>query len=81
MTMARAALEKTARAIVADGKGILAADETVPTLTKRLVATNIESTADSRRAYRELSSTTPRNFPVRSAALTMQDETTPSEGL
>jgi fructose-bisphosphate aldolase class I len=47
-------LEETARAIVADGKGILAADETVQTLTKRLAAHAIESTAESRRAYREM---------------------------
>jgi fructose-bisphosphate aldolase, class I len=42
-------LDSTARAIVADGKGILAADETVPTVTKRLAAHAIESTAESRR--------------------------------
>lgn len=47
-------LDETARAIVADGKGILAADETVSTITKRLKARGIESTADSRRAYREM---------------------------
>jgi fructose-bisphosphate aldolase class I len=45
--------------LVADGKGILAADETSPTLTKRLVALAIESTADSRRAYREMLFTPP----------------------
>ena len=79
MTMARAALEKTARAIVADGKGILAADETVPTLTKRLVATNIESTADSRRAYRELFFTTPGISRFISGVI-MQDETIRQRG-
>ncbi len=50
----RPGLDETARAIVADGKGILAADETVATITKRLKARAIESTADSRRAYREM---------------------------
>jgi fructose-bisphosphate aldolase class I len=49
----------TARALVADGKGILAADETVPTLTRRLDALTIESTSESRRDYREMFFTTP----------------------
>ena len=44
---------------MAEGKGILAADETVPTLTKRFAALKIESTADSRRAYRDMLFTTP----------------------
>ena len=52
-------LENTALALVAGGKGILAADETVSTVTKRLAAKKIESTADSRRAYREMFFTTP----------------------
>lgn len=52
-------LEQTARALVAGGKGILAADETVSTVTKRLNALQIESTADSRRTYREMFFTTP----------------------
>lgn len=52
--MGKQELEQTARALIAEGKGILAADETVPTVTKRLNALNIESTADSRRTYREM---------------------------
>src|SRR5579884_2377526 len=52
-------LQHVARAIVADGKGILAADETVPTITRRLAAHSIESTPDSRRAYREMLFSTP----------------------
>jgi fructose-bisphosphate aldolase, class I len=47
-------LERTAQALVAGSKGLLAADETVSTLSRRLVARGIESTADSRRAYREM---------------------------
>lgn len=43
-----------AAALVADGKGILAADETIPTLTKRFDALGIGSTAESRRVYREM---------------------------
>lgn len=51
-------LADTAQALVADGKGILAADETIPTVTKRLDAQKIESTPDSRRTYREMFFTT-----------------------
>lgn len=51
-------LADTAHRLVTDGKGILAADETVPTITKRLNAQGIESTSDSRRAYREMFFTT-----------------------
>jgi fructose-bisphosphate aldolase, class I len=49
-----AELNKVARAIVADGKGILAADESSGTIKKRFDAVGAESTADSRRDYREL---------------------------
>jgi fructose-bisphosphate aldolase class I len=49
-----AELERTAAAMVAEGKGILAADESTPTITKRLQKLGIESTADARRAYREM---------------------------
>jgi fructose-bisphosphate aldolase class I len=47
-------LESVAATLVASGKGILAADETVPTLTKRFDALGIQSTEESRRAYREM---------------------------
>jgi len=43
-----------ALALVAEGKGILAADETVPTLTRRFDTLQIGSTEQSRRAYREM---------------------------
>lgn len=52
-------LDSTVKALVAEGKGILATDETVPTVTKRLNALHIESTPDSRRTYREMFFTTP----------------------
>jgi len=67
-------LQETARALVADGKGILAADETVPTLTKRFAALKIDSTADSRRAYREMFFTTPGAAEFISGVI-LQDET------
>ncbi len=49
----------TARALVAPGKGILAADESSPTIKKRFDSIGLESTEDSRRAYREMLFTTP----------------------
>jgi len=52
-------LRATAAAMVAPGKGILAADESVATATKRLDGVGIASTAESRRAYREMLLTTP----------------------
>ncbi|HXZ96708.1 MAG TPA: class I fructose-bisphosphate aldolase [Burkholderiales bacterium] len=67
-------LESTAQALVASGKGILAADETVPTVSKRLGAKKIESTADIRRAYREMFFTTPGIAKFISGVI-MQDET------
>ena len=47
-------LEKTARALVAEGKGILAADESTSTIKRRFDAIGVENTEDNRRAYREL---------------------------
>jgi fructose-bisphosphate aldolase class I len=47
-------LEETAKVLVAPGKGILAADESEGTITKRLAAVGAESTEESRRMYREL---------------------------
>src|SRR4051812_38505912 len=47
-------LENIAAKLVVSGKGILAADETAPTLTKRFDALGIQSTEESRRTYREM---------------------------
>src|ERR1019366_3259974 len=52
-------LESTARALVVPGKGILAADESEPTIEKRFRLIGVESTEASRRAYRNLLFTTP----------------------
>jgi len=49
-----AELNKVARAMVAPGKGILAADESSGTIKKRFDAIKVESTEDNRRDYREL---------------------------
>src|SRR5881394_565842 len=50
--MLNSELHKTARALVAEGKGILAADESVDTI-------GVDSTEENRRAYRNLLFTTP----------------------
>ena len=51
-------LHETASAIVAEGKGILAADESDSTIKKRFDSIGVESTEDNRRAYRDLLFTT-----------------------
>src|SRR5438874_10901160 len=51
-------LEATAKALVAENKGILAADESDGTIKKRFDSIGVESTEDNRRAYRELLFTT-----------------------
>lgn len=52
-------LEKTIAKLAVRGKGILAADESAGTIGKRLAAVNVESTEETRRAYRDLLITTP----------------------
>ena len=52
-------LALTAQALVAPGKGILAADESTPTIEKRFRSVGVESTAENRQAYREMLFTTP----------------------
>jgi fructose-bisphosphate aldolase, class I len=51
-------LEETAAAIVADGKGILAADESDGTIKKRFDSIGVDSTEENRRAYRDMLFTT-----------------------
>ena len=66
--------ESVAEALVADGKGILAADETVPTLTKRFDTLGIRSTEQSRRTYREMLFSAPDASDFISGVI-LQDET------
>jgi fructose-bisphosphate aldolase, class I len=72
--MASHAPESVALTLVAGGKGILAADETVPTLTKRFDPLGIRSTEQSRRAYREMLFTCPGAAEFIGGAI-MYDET------
>jgi fructose-bisphosphate aldolase class I len=51
-------MESTISVLLAAGKGILAADESSPTIKKRFADINVSSTEDSRRSYREMLFTT-----------------------
>jgi fructose-bisphosphate aldolase, class I len=52
-------LESAALALVVEGKGILAADESTPTLTRRFDTLGIQSSEEARRSYREMLFDTP----------------------
>lgn len=67
-------LIKTAQAMVADDKGLLAMDESTPTCNKRFAALGIPQNVDARRDWRELIATTPRLGESISGAI-LYDET------
>lgn len=52
-------LELTTKALLAGGKGILAADESAPTIARRFSSVGMASTAETRRSYRQLLFSTP----------------------
>ena len=52
--MNKSKLREIAEKIVAPGKGLLAADESAPTIKKRLNSINVPSTEENRRDYREM---------------------------
>src|SRR5262245_4883778 len=58
VVMDKNALISTAHELVAEGKGILAADESSGTIKRRLDSINVPSTEENRRAYREILFTT-----------------------
>lgn len=53
-------IQTTAETLVADGKGILAADESMGSIQKRFEPVGVVSNEENRRAYRELFFTTPK---------------------
>ena len=57
--MAHNELHETAKALVAEGKGILAADESTGTIKKRFDTIGLENTEEHRQAYRDMLFTTP----------------------
>jgi fructose-bisphosphate aldolase class I len=67
-------MAETARAMVAPGKGLLAADESAGTCKKRFDSVKVESTEENRRAYRELLFTTP-GIPEFVSGVILFDET------
>ncbi len=67
-------IQEIAAQMVAPGKGILAADESTPTIGKRLAGINVENTEDNRRKYRELIFTAP-NMGEYISGVIMYDET------
>ena len=64
-------LVSTARDMVAEGKGILAADESSGTIKRRLDSINVPSTEENRRAYRELLFTTRASRPSSAVSFSM----------
>jgi fructose-bisphosphate aldolase, class I len=58
-TLSMMGLEATARALVAPGKGLLAADESHGTIGRRFQAIGVANTEDNRRRYRQMLLTTP----------------------
>jgi fructose-bisphosphate aldolase class I len=67
-------LETTAKALVAAGKGILAADESTASANKRFAAVGVDETEENRRIYRQLLITTPTSKEVLSGVI-FYDET------
>ena len=72
--MSTQAMVTTARALVAPGKGVLAADESTPTMAKRLAGVGLESTETLRRGYRRILFTT-RGLAEHISGVILFDET------
>lgn len=66
-------LQDTIGQMVRPGTGILAADESLPTIAKRFSPINVESTAETRRAYRSLLFSTPGLGEFVSAAILFEE--------
>src|SRR5213076_1198074 len=64
-----------AEAMVAPGRGILAADESSSTIKKRFDAIGVESTADTRRDYREMMFRTTEAMAKNISGVILYDET------
>jgi fructose-bisphosphate aldolase, class I len=73
-------LAKIAKAMVAKGKGILAADESTGTIEKRFKGISLENVEDNRRAYRDMLFTTPKLGNYISGVI-LFDETLRQKGL
>ncbi|ORZ31568.1 fructose-bisphosphate aldolase [Catenaria anguillulae PL171] len=71
----RKELADNAKAIVAAGKGILAADESTGTIAKRFQSISLENTEENRRAYRDLLFTAPGELEKYIGGVILFDET------
>lgn len=67
-------LNETARGMVAEGRGLLAADESTGTIEKRFKSINVENTEPNRRAYRDMLFTTP-GFEQYTSGVILYEET------
>ncbi|MFP5306866.1 MAG: class I fructose-bisphosphate aldolase [Gammaproteobacteria bacterium] len=67
-------LHETAKAMVAEGRGILAADESTGTIEKRFNSISLENTEPNRRAYRDMLFTTP-GFEQHTSGVILFEET------
>jgi fructose-bisphosphate aldolase class I len=72
--MSSSDLVSVAQAMVAEGKGILAIDESTGTIAKRFKSVNVENSEENRRAYREMLLTTP-NLGQHISGAILYDET------
>src|SRR6202008_5162520 len=70
-----AELNKVAEAMVAPGRGILAADESSGTIKKRFDAIGVENTEDNRRDYREMMFRTSEAMTKHISGVILYDET------
>lgn len=78
--MSTQSLETVAQAMVAPGKGILAADESTGTIEKRLKSIQVENSEDNRRAYRDLLFTA-KGLSQYISGVILYDETLRQKGL
>ena len=78
--MSTQSLESIAKAMVAPGKGILAADESTGTIEKRLKSIQVENSEDNRRAYRDMLFTT-KGLSQYISGVILYDETLRQKGL
>ena len=67
-------LNETARGMVAEGRGLLAADESTGTIEKRFKSINVENSEPNRRAYRDMLFTTP-GFEQYTSGVILYEET------
>jgi len=78
--MSTQTLEAVAKAMVAPGKGILAADESTGTIEKRLKSIQVENSEDNRRAYRDMLFTT-KGLSQYISGVILYDETLRQKGV